>query len=232
MQIKAIIADDESHVRTRIKDLLSKYDNVEILSECSDGDSTVKALHDHKPQVLFLDIKMPLKSGFDVLPQVDIGNTLVVFITAHDEYAVRAFEYEVFDYILKPIGSVRFEKTMKRIFNRLRLPPQHDFLTVSVTGGVHKVAIHGISHVEAANNHVRIFSGTEIFTKRTTLRRTLDLLRPHGFVQIHRSFLININHIRDMMRIYKGDYLVKLSNGRIVPTSRSFRSVVKKLTTQ
>ena len=228
---KAIIADDEYLVRERISNLLKPYDSIDISAQCPDGASTMEAIKACSPDLLFLDIRMPKASGFDVLEQCSTEHVLVIFITAFDQYAIKAFEYAAFDYLLKPITEKRFSKTLKRVLNALanrqsNMP--HSIVTRN-QGVVTHIQVSDITHLEASDNHVVIHGKVQSFKKRTTLRKITEELAPFGFVQVHRSFTIHPQHIQEMVRIYQGDYLIRLTNSKVVPTSKSFRENVKKL---
>jgi two-component system LytT family response regulator len=228
---KVIIADDESLVRERISKLIENHWAFELCAECADGAATIDAVKVHQPHLLFLDIQMPKASGFDVLEKIISDGILIVFITAHEEYAIKAFEYAAFDYLLKPITEARFQKTIKRLItvleNRRTDAPQS--IKLRIKGVIQHIQINDITHLEASDNHVFIHQQKKAHKKRITLRRLIDELSKHGFVQVHRSFAIHPQHIQEMVRIYQGDYLIRLTSGKVIPTSKSYRENVKRL---
>jgi len=231
MKVKAIIADDEALVRERIVDLLSEYSNIEIVSQCDNGQATIEAINLERPDVLFLDIKMPQFGGFEVMERVEQKDILLIFITAFDQYALKAFDYEAFDYIVKPIVKKRFEKTISRVIKVLGRSNQTDIpvLNIKVNGVVHRVNPEQITYLEAADNYVILHAGDKQYKKRGTITKLTASLAAYGVIRVHRSYAINRYQIQSMSRIYKGDYLIKLKNAKIIPTSQAYSEVVKEL---
>lgn len=228
---KVIIADDEHLVRERISKLMENHPSFEISAECADGSTTIDAVKAHQPHLLFLDIQMPKASGFDVLESIISDEILIVFITAHEEYAIKAFEYAAFDYLLKPITEKRFQKTIQRVLTALGNRKDHlpQSIKLRIKGVVQHIRIRDITHLEASDNHVIIHQQKMNLKKRTTMRKIVQDLSKHGFVQVHRSYAIHPQHIQEMVRIYQGDYLIRLTSGKVIPTSKSYRGNVKKL---
>jgi two-component system LytT family response regulator len=228
---QAIIADDEALVRERISNLLKSYNEIEVSAQCADGLSTITAFQLGKPNLLFLDIQMPKASGFHVLEQINTKDVLIIFVTAYDQYAIKAFEFAAFDYLLKPITEKRFQKTMSRALDVLEShkEPVATSIYFKSDGIVRHIQINEITHLEAADNHVLIHTQNNTFKKRTTLQKMVAELMPHGFIQVHRSFVVHPQHIQEMVRVYRGDYLVRLSSGKVITTSKSFRENVKSL---
>ena len=226
---KVIIVDDEPLVRERIISLLETRDHYLVLKECSNSKDAIEAITNLKPNVVFLDIQMPGGSGFKVLDELDF-KPVIIFITAFEKYAIKAFEYAAFDYVVKPISADRFFKTLNRLEESLNslprsTPPQ---MTLQKEGVYFKINVSEISHIEASDNYVRIYSGSDIYRKRSTLRAISDQLQSAGFIQVHRSFIVNERHIREVAKFKQGDFLVRLSNGRIIPTSKSYRDTIRK----
>lgn len=231
MKYKAIIADDEPLVRERIYQLLQPIRDFEVVATCSDGRAAIAEIEKLKPHVLFLDIRMPQLDGFEVLEHIKKENLLVIFITAHADYAVKAFEYEAFDYLLKPISKERFSKAISRTLKFLKTDEKKDDLYMSLkdNGTVYNIAIRDITHIEADDNYVKIYHKEKTYRKRSTLSTFLDSLGNSDFLRIHRSYVVNRQHIVSMVRVYKGDYLIRLNNGKVIPTSQSYRKNVQLL---
>lgn len=230
-RLKVIIADDEELVRERLKSLVSSFSKFELVALCTNAGETIRTIESLQPDVLFLDIKMPGGDGFHVLDRTEHKNLLVIFVTAYDQFALRAFEYAAFDYLLKPITRTRFEKTVKRIFAHF---DQHhssnsEIINVIEKGVSHNINIAEITHLEAADNYVKIHIGKGFLKQRITLSKLLLKLEKRGIRRVHRSYAVNERQIREMARLPDGDFLIRLSNGRVVPTSRSYRSMAKRL---
>ncbi len=228
---KVIIADDEPLVRERIVHLINSFERFDVIKECSDGLQTIQAVEEQSPHVLFLDIKMPMASGFDILDRIKRKDMLIIFITAYDQFAVKAFEYAAFDYLLKPIAKERFNRSMKRAISTLTNYKDSGpvFIMIHSKGIRSKIEVNDITHIEADDNYVKIHTTTDILRKRSTMKKLMQELEEFGLVRVHRSFSINKRHIRDMVRIYQGDYLIRMIGGRVIPSSRLYREQVKLL---
>ncbi len=226
-----IIAEDEPLTRDRIVNLLVKLTNFEIIAAVSNGVEAVNAIRIHKPDIIFLDIKMPLLDGFDVLKEIRIEDyKLLVFITAYDQYAVRAFDREALDYLLKPFDQKRFMKLIARIekyFNNIN-PRDDEVLVIKEKGEVFRLNTSEIIFVKAENNYVNIYLEEKCFKKRIPIFKILEMLNSN-FLRVHRSFLINKKKIVKMKHVKGGDYLIKMSNGKSIISSKNYRDSIKSL---
>jgi two-component system LytT family response regulator len=234
MKMRAIIADDEPLARERIRLLLSSETDVEIVAECGNGAQTLKATQEHRPDLLFLDVQMPRMDGFEVLEALALEQPpIIVFTTAHDEHAIRAFEVNALDYLLKPCTEERFKKAVQRAREqwqkgpRSQVEPQLVALlkhvqTTTVGGG--RILVRSadrivflkpeeIDHVEAAGNYVVLHAGKERHIVRETTAAMESRLAPAGFMRISRSIIVNLSRIREVQPLGPGQYSVLLKNG-------------------
>nr|WP_321236148.1 LytTR family DNA-binding domain-containing protein [uncultured Psychroserpens sp.] len=226
---KIIVADDESLTRDRISNLLKDYRNFKIVKETSNGVETLNAIRLYKPDVIFLDIKMPLLNGFEVLQELSKNDyKLLVFVTAFDDYAIKAFENEAIDYLLKPFNDGRFAKLMERV-NRY-LSPLHEepIIVIKEKNDIFRVLTKDIIYIEAENNYVNIILEDCKYKMRISMTNILNKLN-HNFVKIHRSFIINKHQIKKMKHVKSGDYLFLMSNNKSLFSSKSYRPSIKAL---
>ncbi|MBB3167635.1 LytR/AlgR family response regulator transcription factor [Simiduia aestuariiviva] len=214
--ISAIIVDDESHARQALKTLLNAHPNIQVLAECENGISAVKAVNDLNPQVMFLDINMPKLDGFDVLELLGDTAPLTVFITAHNDYAIQAFEKNAVDYLLKPVNKDRLLQSVERIAQRVahETPAQYQAqqqsaaqqmnqpgapiqrILVRDKGDVYVIATKDITAIEAADDYVVIHTPEASHIKQERLSKLEDQLDSQQFCRIHRSTLINLDFLQ------------------------------------
>ena len=235
MKIRTIIADDEALAREGLKAFLAEEPDVEVVEECPDGASTVRAVERRQPDLLFLDVQMPEFSGFDVLEAIDPASMpLVVFTTAHDEHAIRAFEVNALDYLLKPFTSVRFKKAVQRVREQIaarsaagvdsRLvallaslgPPGGGGRRVLVKSADHIsfVKAEEIDHVDAAGNYVILHAGNDRHIVRETMSSMETRLGPAGFMRISRSAIVNLSRIARLEPLVApGEFCLVLKSG-------------------
>jgi len=223
--IRTVVADDEPLARARIRDLLGHDPEIEIVAEASDENRAVKAIERTEPDLLFLDIRMPGLDGFGVLEALRVPRLpVVVFVTAHDRFAVKAFEIHALDYLLKPFHRARFEETVRRakaavrrgaadhlsrVFGWLedaRPAPRHvrRFL-VKAAGRVVFVLADEIDWIEAAGNYVRLHAGPASHLVRETMAKVEARLDPERFVRVHRSAIVNVESIRELQPMFRGE---------------------------
>lgn len=232
MKLGAIIADDEPLARERVRTLLSEEPDVEVLAECANGAQTLKAAQEHEPDLLFLDVQMPRLNGFEVLEALGQPLPVVIFTTAHDEHALRAFEVNALDYLLKPFTEARFKRAVQRARDQLeknskrqpdaRLAALLDHVRASTPGG--RILVRSperivflkpeeIDHVEAAGNYVVLHAGKETHIVRETTAAMEARLAGAGFMRISRSIIVNLARVREVQPIAPGQYSVLLKNG-------------------
>jgi two-component system LytT family response regulator len=245
-RLRVAIVDDEAPARAALRVLLEDRADVEIVKECRNGRDAVDAIRSSPIDIVLLDIAMPGLDGFEVIQEIRPERMpLTVFITAHDEHAVRAFETEAIDYILKPFDRARFfaafDRAVKRISERRtaewaqrlsslmgrRLPasaaPVAMKLPVPVGDRVLFVAIDDIDWIEAADQYVVLHVGAKNFTLRQTIQSVMQKLPPRRFAQIHRSHAVNLSRVSEVVKLGKGDAQVLLTSGRELRLSRRFR---------
>src|SRR5688572_9480526 len=242
--IRAAIVDDEPLARQRIRSLLVEAGDVEVISESANGKEAIEALEDSPPDVLFLDVQMPEINGFDVLQAIGIGHVpVVIFVTAHDQFALRAFETHALDYQLKPFDDERFEAALKRARERIRQQQGGDLdrrlrallkeargdqgylKRLVVPTGQRSVVIRTeqIDWIEAERHYVRLHVGGRAYLLRENLTRIASALDPATFCRIHRSIIVNIDRIQAVESLFHGEYLVVLQDGTKLTAGRSYR---------
>jgi two-component system LytT family response regulator len=238
--MKAIIADDEELARRILREYLEKESGIEIVAECANGFEAVKAVAEHKPDVIFLDVQMPKLDGFEVLELID-PQVAVVFVTAFDQYAMRAFDAAAVDYLLKPFGIDRFRGALERIERRtgemrpaslsadLRnaARPAGEYLERIVVKSavkdgamVHVIPAGKLDYAEAQDDYVALRSEGKTWLKQQTIASLEAALHPKRFVRIHRGFLVNIERITRIEPNTKDTWIAVLTDGTRVPVSR------------
>lgn len=234
-RIRAVIVDDEELARAVVQEYLSAHPDIEIVAQCADGFEAVRAVNDLQPDLLFLDIQMPKLDGFEVLELIG-DEVAVVFVTAYDEYAIRAFEVHALDYLLKPYSAERFAEALTRARERLDRPPENfpsklplrrdadEFLDrVLIRNGskVHVFDIEQVDYVQAQDDYVGFVVAGKSYLKHQTLGSLENLLDPRRFVRIHRSSILNVDRL-DRLELYtKDSYQAILKDGTTLAVSRS-----------
>jgi len=242
--IRAVIVDDEPLARERIRSLLVEAGDVDVIAECANGKEAIEALEESPPDLLFLDIQMPEINGFDVLQEIGVGHVpVVIFVTAYDQFAVRAFEAHALDYLLKPFDDERFEATLQRARERIRQQQGGDLdrrlralleeargdrgylQRLVVPSGQRSVFIRTeqIDWIEAERNYIRLHVGGRAYLLRENLSRIESALDPTMFCRIHRSTVVNIDRIQAVETVVRGEYLVVLHDGTKLTSGRGYR---------
>lgn len=250
MTIRTLIVDDEPLARERIRKLLEKETDVEIVGECADGREAVTAIGGQRPDLVFLDIQMPELDGFGVLAQIDrSAMPAVVFVTAYDRFALRAFEVHAMDYLLKPFDGQRFRSALERARERIRRQQTgelservsellaglktgakiQDRLAVKVAGKVLFLKMEEIDWIEAADNYVSLHVGNEAHLHRETMAALEEKLPADKFMRISRSTIVNIERIKELQPLFHGEYAVILRSGTRLTLSRSHRDKLDQL---
>lgn len=256
MTMRAIIVDDEELARRGIRALLHRAGDVEIVSECGSADEAIRAISAAEPELVYLDIQMQGKTGFDVVAALPNGKCPhVIFITAFDRFAVRAFEIHALDYLLKPINEERFIASLARaraavavardgsmirrfwqMATELRassgqhpLPSMTDRIPVKTRGRVMIVNVAEIDWVEADGDYVSVHVGAKSWLLRETIATAEARLSLSGFVRIHRSTLVNIYRVRELLPLSKGEFTVVLGDGTELKLSRNYRFALERL---
>jgi two-component system LytT family response regulator len=234
-----LVVDDEALARRRLGDLLGKVDGVTEVLEAADGAAAVRMIGEHLPDAVFLDMQMPGPSGLDVVAAVGAERMPVtVFVTAYDQYALRAFEAHALDYLLKPFSDERFEAAMQRIRTRVEErrptaatvegPARWDRLVVKSSGATHFVKTTDIDWIEAVGVYVNLYIGGKALLYRSPIHALAEKLDPIHFVRIHRSAIVNIESILRLEPISHGEFEVVLKHGGRTKVSRTFRGQLEK----
>jgi two-component system, LytTR family, response regulator len=249
MKLKAILVDDEPLARERIRTLLAAEPDVELLAECTNGPEAVDAIRRQPPDVLFLDIQMPEMDGFEVLRALGAPLPLVIFVTAFDEHAVRAFEAQALDYLLKPFKPARFRAALTRAREQLahrqpdeitrqlltllesRGTPTHYLTRISVRDRdrVRFVKTSDIDWLEASGNYVILHTGKENHVLRETLTALEAQLSPREFVRLSRSALVNLDRVQHVEPMFNDEHVVVLTTGARLPLTRGVRELQDRL---
>ncbi len=244
-RIRTLIVDDEPLARDKIRMFLERDPEIEIIGECVDGVHAVASIEESSPDLVFLDIQMPGKDGFEVLKTVGVDRVAaVIFVTAYDEHALRAFEFHALDYLLKPFAANRFQDALARAKTQLLTEPQEPFkkqlmtllgsvdgdtryirrLVVKTGGRIVFLKMEEIDWIEAAGNYLALHVGTMSHLIRETMNDLESRIDPAQFLRIHRSTIVNIDRIREMQPLFHGDFTVILTNGTRLMLSRNYRS--------
>lgn len=234
-RIRAVIVDDEDLARQVVRELLEAHPEIEIAAECANGFEAVKAVTELKPDLLFLDIQMPKLDGFEVLELIGT-DMAVIFATAYDQHALRAFEVHAVDYLLKPFGAERFEQALARARQRIggKLPPPADLKASTRPPGefaerivvrdgtrVHIIPIAKLDYAEAQDDYVALASEGKKHLKQQTISSLETSLDPARFLRIHRSYIVNLERVTKIEPYGKDTHLSILSDGTRLPVSRS-----------
>ena len=245
-KLRAIIVEDESPARELVKAFLKSHENIELLTECSDGFSGVKAINENKPDLVFLDIQMPKLTGFEVLELLD-EMPEIIFTTAFDQYAIKAFELSAVDYLMKPFSKRRFDEAIDKVYSRLHQKRESaenlhtlakkvkedtkeiERLFVKTGNKIDVVVVPDIIRIEALDDYVEIFTAEKKYVKKETMNFLEQSLPEKTFVRVHRSSIINVNHMKKMERYGKESYIVILKDGSKVNVSKSRTKELKQL---
>jgi len=243
--IRALIVDDEPLACERIRMLLAQEPDVEIAGECRNGADALKAIARLTPDLVFLDVQMPELTGFEVLARLDPARMpVIVFVTAYDQYALKAFEVSALDYLLKPFDRERFAKSLSRaraeldrrksgevkahvlkLLSELQQGKKHlERLIVRASGKVLFLRADEIDWIEAAGNYVRLHCGKDQYLYRETMTKLESQLNPERFARIHRSTIINVERIKELQPWFRGDYQVVLRDNQKLTLSRNYRN--------
>jgi two-component system LytT family response regulator len=247
--MRVLIVDDEPLACERLRTILDGEPGVEIVGECRDGNSAVAAIHKLSPDLVFLDVQMPEVDGFAVLEQLDPQRMpAIVFVTAYDQYAIKAFEVAALDYLLKPFDRERFGKALARgcmEHERRNSPDVNARLLSALTewkqrkqyverlvvrsgGRVFFLRADELDCIEAAGNYVRLHVGKEEYLHRETMGNIEKSLDPERFARVHRSWIVNVDRVKVLEPMFRGDYTVVLKDGRRVLMSKAYRDRLPK----
>jgi two-component system, LytTR family, response regulator len=248
--IRVLVADDEAPARQRVIDLLRRDPQVETIAEAADGEAAVHLIQRHRPELIFLDVQMPELDGLGVVEAIGAAEMpLTVFVTAYDQHAIRAFDSNALDYLLKPFSDERFEATMLRVKTRLEERSSGEFgqrvmkmmaagpltaerrldrLVVKSAGTTRFIRVTDIDWIEAAGVYVTLHVGGKELLYRAALNDLAEKLDPRRFVRVHRSALVNIESIVQLEPMSHGEFEAVIKNGSRARVSRTYRSLLEK----
>ena len=235
-KIRTIIVEDELPARNLLKSFLQKIEKIEVIAECENGFEGVKMINELKPDLVFLDIQMPKITGFEMLELLD-HKPEIIFTTAYDQYALKAFEYNAADYLLKPFSSERMKEAVKKvtqkilsgsnkpeIADKLKEFDRDEFLdriVVKDRSKINIISVDQILYIESMDDYVMIYTEKGRHIKQKTMRYLEGALNPKDFVRIHRSYIVRINEIKEIQQYEKESYIVILKNKAKLKVSKS-----------
>lgn len=236
-KIRAIIVDDEALGRESLKSVLRDFPDIEVVGECADGFEAVQAVQQLKPDLLFLDIQMPRLDGFDVVELLGKETPFIIFVTAYDEYALRAFDAQALDYLLKPVKKERLHKSIERLQGQIQARARESManlvqkhrrdqaplgrLLIRDNTQVAIIPVGEIVYIEAQDDYVKIFTQQKTHLKSETLGSLEQKLDPTIFCRIHRSYILNTDFLTAIEPYTKDCRIVKLKNGKTLPLSKT-----------
>ena len=253
--VRVAIADDEPLARERLRGMLKEHEGYAIVAECNDGVEAAAALARHDIDLLFLDVQMPGLDGFQILESADASPLpIIVFVTAFDDYALRAFDVSALDYLLKPFDRDRFERTLARVEERLttrRAPgipeelrdllrslsatatPSHvSRFPVRTNGEIYFVRVEDVDWINAEGNYVALHTAGRTHLVRDTIKSLETRLDPAKFMRVHRSAIINVDRLRKLQPYFHGEYVITLQDGTTLTSSRSHSERLRALLEQ
>jgi two-component system, LytTR family, response regulator len=233
-KIRIVIVDDEPLARTNLTTLLGRHAEIEIVGECGSGQEALKVIRSEKPDLIFLDVQMPECDGFDVMEMLGSDAPCVIFVTAYDSYALRAFEVGALDYLLKPFDNARFERMLERAKERIALgkngqraqqtlATKKQTFVVKAMGQVTFVAAEEIDWIEAADYYVSLHAGARTYLLRRSMAELEQELDEDRFCRIHRSAIVKLNKVKRLELNERGEYDVVISTGARLRLSRRYR---------
>lgn len=230
--IKTIIIDDEPLAAGIVQEFLADFPQFEVLEVCQDGFQGLKAIQHHQPDLIFLDVQMPKITGFEMLELID-SPPAVIFTTAFDQYAVKAFDAMAIDYLLKPFSQERFSKAIVKYLAQANEPQieergrlnqlaeKSNRLVVRVKNDIKIIPIHEVTFFEAEDDYISIHTPGGKYLKKMTMKSLEDVMDPGKFARVHRSFMVNLNQITQIEPFERDSYILKMRDGTQVPVSKT-----------
>ena len=243
MNTTCLIVDDEKLARELLREYLEGFPEIEIIGECEKGNEAVEAINKQKPDILFLDVQMPGMNGFDVLEEID-HEPYVIFTTAYDQYAIKAFEKNAVDYLLKPLDEERFRSAVNRALKRKtaekgsvedllrsiksdsRTFESHIFVQKSEK--LFNLPVEEIVYLEASGDYTIITTKSDQFVSSSGIGKLEEIMDPDIFIRVHRSTIINLNYLKEIERHFNGGMVVKMQSGKSFPVSRTYAKLIRK----
>lgn len=230
--IKTIIIDDEPLAAGIVQEFLVEFPQFQVLEVCQDGFQGLKAIQHHQPDLIFLDVQMPKITGFEMLELID-SPPAVIFTTAFDQYAVKAFDAMAIDYLLKPFSQERFSKAIEKYLAQANEPQleereglnqlaeKSNRLVVRVKNEIKIIPIHEVTFFEAEDDYISIHTSGGKYLKKMTMKSLEDVMDPGKFARVHRSFMVNLNQITQIEPFERDSYILKMRDGTQVPVSKT-----------
>jgi two-component system LytT family response regulator len=243
MKIKCVIVDDEELARQLLTEYLGEYDNIEIVAECGSGRDAIRKIDQLKADLVFLDVQMPGIDGFDVLENIE-SDPFIIFCTAYDKYAIKAFEKNTIDYLLKPLDKSRFDQAISRATERIsnnesnfihiledlsskEVPGFSNNLFVQKSEKLVNLPVQNIVHLEASKDYTIISTKSEQFVSSTGISKLAEKLDPEIFIRIHRSTIINLQKLTEIEKFGSGNLAAHMENGKTFAISRSYAKSIR-----
>jgi|SRR3990170_780177 two-component system, LytTR family, response regulator len=244
MNITCVIVDDEKLARDLLQEYLQQMPEMQVLAECSKGKDAVETIDKLKPDLIFLDVQMPGMSGFDVLEEIT-HDPYVIFCTAYDQYAIKAFEKNAVDYILKPLDQERFKLGVERAINRMKVEQNNvgellrnmktenktsydSHIFVQKSEKLLNLPVDEIVYLEASGDYTILSTKNDQFVSSSGIGKLEEILNPETFIRVHRSTIININNLKEIEKHFNGGMVVKMLNGKSFPVSRTYAKLIRK----
>lgn len=244
MNITCIIIDDEKLARELLLEYVQQMPNLQVIGECGKGKEAVEAIDRLKPDLIFLDVQMPGMNGFDVLDEIT-HDPYVIFCTAYDQYAIKAFEKNAVDYILKPLDQERFKLGVERAINRMKVEQNNvgellrnlktenktsydSHIFVQKSEKLLNLPVEEIVYLEASGDYTILSTKSDQFVSSSGIGKLEEILNPEIFIRVHRSTIININNLKEIEKHFNGGMVVKMLNGKSFPVSRTYAKLIRK----
>lgn len=243
MNTTCLIVDDEKLARELLREYLEGFPQIEIIGECAKGNEAVEKINKMKPDIIFLDVQMPGMNGFDVLEEID-HEPYVIFTTAYDQYAIKAFEKNAVDYLLKPLDEERFREAVNRALKRKTAEHGNleellrsiksdsknfeSHIFVQKSEKLFNLPVEEIVYLEASGDYTVITTKTDQFVSSSGIGKLEEIMDPDTFIRVHRSTIINLNYLKEIERHFNGGMVVKMQSGKSFPVSRTYAKLIRK----
>lgn len=244
MNIKCLIIDDEQLARELLREYIEQIPEITIIGEATKGKDAVELIDERMPDLIFLDVQMPGMNGFDVLDDIT-HDPYVIFTTAYDQYAIKAFEKNAVDYLLKPLDEERFRLAIKRAMERMKLEQNNvgellrnmktenktsydSHIFVQKSEKLLNLAVDEIMFLEASGDYTILSTKADQFVSSSGIGKLEEILNPETFIRVHRSTIININFLKEIEKHFNGGMIVKMQNGKSFPVSRTYAKLIRK----
>jgi two-component system, LytTR family, response regulator len=245
MKTTCLIIDDEKLARDLLREFIEPIETIQLLDECAKGSEAVEKINKLKPDLIFLDVQMPGMNGFDVLDEID-HEPYVIFTTAYDQYAIKAFEKNAVDYLLKPLDEERFRQAVDKAVKRKKMEEgrledllgsmrqvnhrgtYESHIFVQKSEKLFNLPIEEIIFLEASGDYTIISTKADQFVSSSGIGKLEEIMNPDTFIRVHRSTIVNINYLKEIERHFNGGMVVKMQNGKSFPVSRTYAKQIRK----